>query len=216
MFSNLGIIKGLLTGLSITLQVLVYSSIFALVVSFLFGFLSLAKWPLIRLISSLYIEVFRGTSLLVQLFWFYFGLPILGIKLPAMFVGVLALGLGYGAYGAVVVKSALSAVPKGQTEAAISLNMTPYRRMRSVILPQAFLIMLPTFSNLVIELLKGTSLVSLVTLSDLTFQAMTMRASTMESTKIFTYLLIIYFLIAYPITIGFRRLEKRLSIGRGN
>lgn len=214
-FSNFDLVQGILKGLGVTLQVLIYSTILAFILSFIFGFLSLSKWSFLRILSNVYIEVFRGTSLLVQLFWLYFSLPILGIQLPALLVGVLGLGLNYGAYGAVVVKASIKAVPEEQTEAAIALNMTPYRRMRSVILPQAFLIMLPTFGNLNIELLKGTSLVSLVTLSDLTFQAMTLRSATMETTTIFTFLLIIYFLIAYPITLGYRWLEKKQSVGRG-
>ncbi|WP_051577756.1 ectoine/hydroxyectoine ABC transporter permease subunit EhuC [Sporolactobacillus terrae] len=215
MVSNIAIFNSLLKGLAVTLQVLGYSVILALGLSFIFGFLSLSKWKMAKIVSHLYIEIFRGTSLLVQLFWLYFSLPILGIQLPAMLVGVLGLGLNYGAYGAVVVKTSIQAVPKGQFEASVALNMSPFRRMRSVILPQAFLIMLPTFSNLTIELLKGTSLVSLVTLSDLTFQAMALRSATMETVKIFTILLILYFIVAYPITLAFRWLEKKLSVGRG-
>lgn len=215
MDANMAIFNGLLKGLGVTLQVLIYSVLLALVLSFIIGFMSLSKWRLPRWSANIFIEVFRGTSLLVQLFWLYFSLPILGIRLPAMLVGVLGLGLNYGAYGAVVVRTSIRAVSKGQTEASIALNMSPYRRMRSVILPQAFLIMLPTFSNLTIELLKGTSLISLVTLADLTFQAMALRSATMETTQIFIYLLIIYFIIAYPITLGFRWLEKKQSVGRG-
>lgn len=215
MDANMAIFNGLLKGLGVTLQVLIYSVLLALVLSFIIGFMSLSKWRLPRWGANIFIEVFRGTSLLVQLFWLYFSLPILGVRLPAMLVGVLGLGLNYGAYGAVVVRTSIRAVPKGQNEASIALNMSPYRRMRSVILPQAFLIMLPTFSNLTIELLKGTSLISLVTLADLTFQAMALRSATMETTQIFIYLLIIYFIIAYPITLGFRWLEKKQSVGRG-
>lgn len=215
MDANMAIFNGLLKGLGVTLQVLIYSVLLALILSFIIGFMSLSKWRLSRWGANIFIEVFRGTSLLVQLFWLYFSLPILGISLPAMLVGVLGLGLNYGAYGAVVVRTSIRAVPKGQIEAAIALNMSPFRRMRSVILPQAFLIMLPTFSNLTIELLKGTSLISLVTLADLTFQAMALRSATMETPQIFIYLLIIYFIIAYPITLGFRWLEKKQSVGRG-
>lgn len=214
MLASLNILLGLLRGLGVTLQLLIYSSLLALLLSFIAGFLNLAKWKILQVVANVYIEVFRGTSLLVQLFWLYFCLPLLGIELPAMVVGVLGLGLNYGAYGAVVVSTSIKDVPRKQTEAAIALNLSPFRRFTSVVLPQAFLIMLPTFSNLSIELLKGTSLVSLITLSDLTFQAVALRSATMQTTTIFSFLLIIYFIIAYPITLGFRWLEKRLSIGR--
>jgi polar amino acid transport system permease protein len=176
--------------------------------------MKLSKWKILRMISSIYIEVFRGTSLLIQLFWLYFALPMLGVQLSAMTAGVLAIGLNYGAYGAEVVRSSIQAVPKGQTEAAIALNMTTFQKMRIVILPQALLLMTPTFGNLTIELLKGTALVSLVTLSDLTFQAMLLRTATMKTAEIFGLLLIFYFLIAYPVSLGFRWLERKLSVGR--
>lgn len=214
MYSIIDFIKPLLNGATITLQVMLYSAILAFLLSFLFGFMKLSKWKILRIISSIYIEVFRGTSLLIQLFWLYFALPMLGIELSPMIAGVLAIGLNYGAYGAEVVRSSIQAVPKEQTEATIALNMTAYQKMRIVILPQAVLLMIPTFGNLMIELLKGTALVSLVTLSDLTFQAMSLRTTTMQTAEIFSLLLVFYFIIAYPITLGFRKLEKKLSVGR--
>lgn len=214
MYSIIDFIPPLLSGLVITLEILIYSAFLGLALSFILGFMKLSKWIVMRIISNFYIEAIRGTSLLIQLFWLYFALPIMGIELSAMTAGVLGLGLNMGAYGAEVVRSSIQSVPKGQTEATIALNMTPIKRMRRVILPQAILLMIPTFGNLMIELLKGTSLVSLITLSDLTFQAMSLRNSTMQSTELFTLLLIFYFIIAYPITFSFRKLEKKLSAGR--
>jgi polar amino acid transport system permease protein len=131
-----------------------------------------------------------------------------------LIAGVLALGLNAGAYGSEVVRSAILAVDTGQTEAGIALNFTPWQRMLRIILPQAFVMMLPAFGNLQIELLKGTALVSLITLSDLTYQAMILNASTLKTTEIFSLLLIMYFLIAWPLTRGVRWLEQRLSVGR--
>jgi polar amino acid transport system permease protein len=204
----------LLKGAGMTVQITFYSAILAFLMAFIIGFGCLSKYMLIRGLSRTYVEIFRGTSLLVQLFWIYFALPLLGIKLPALAAGILALGLHFGAYGAEVVRSAILAVPRGQTEATIALNMSSLQRMRIVILPQAFLIMLPTFGNQLIELLKATALVSLVTLADLTFQGMSLRTTTMRTTEIFTLLLIIYFLLAYPLTLGVKWLERRVSIGR--
>ncbi|MGG7620605.1 ectoine/hydroxyectoine ABC transporter permease subunit EhuC [Robertmurraya sp. GLU-23] len=214
MYSFVDFIPPLLDGAIVTLKVMIFSMLIALVFSFLFGFMKLSKWKVVRFIANVYIEVFRGTSLLIQLFWLYFALPMLGVSIPAMTAGILAIGLNYGAYGAEVVRSSILAVPKGQTEASIALNMTPFQRLRYIVLPQAMLIMLPTFSNLSIELLKGTALVSLVTLSDLTFQAMSLRTTTMQTTEIFTLLLVFYFLIGYPMTLGFKWLERKLSVGR--
>ena len=122
---------------------------------------------------------------------------------------MLALGLNVGAYGAEVVRGAIQAIPRGQIEASIALNMSRGLMLRRVILPQAIVRILPPFGNLLIELLKATSLASLITLSDVTFQALTLRQTVGRITEIFTLLLFIYFLIAYPLTLGVRWLEKR-------
>jgi polar amino acid transport system permease protein len=144
----------------------------------------------------------------------YFALPLLGISLNPLIAGIMAIGLNYGAYGAEVVRSSILAIPKEQTEATIALNMTWFQRTRLVILPQAFSIMLPTFGNLLIELLKGTSLVSLVTITDLTYQGVLLNTTTLKTTEIFSLLLVMYFVIAMPLTMGVRWLERRASIGR--
>jgi polar amino acid transport system permease protein len=214
MTSILNLLPPLLRGAEVTIEITFLSAILAFVMAFLAGFGRLSKYAPVRWIAGAYVEIFRGTSLLVQLFWLYFALPIFGIQLEPMLAGILALGLNYGSYGAEVVRSAILSVPTGQTEATIALNMSPLQRMRLVILPQAFLIMLPTFGNNLIELLKATALVSLVTLSDLTFQGMALRTTTLQSTTIFTLLLILYFLIAYPLTMGMRWIERKASAGR--
>ncbi|MDW2799912.1 ABC transporter permease subunit, partial [Clostridium boliviensis] len=106
----------------------------------------------------------------------YFALPVLaGINLPSGIVGILAFTLNYGSYGSEVVRSAILAIPRGQHEAGIALNMTPAQRMRSIILPQAFRIMLPSFGNLLIEMLKGTALLSLIFIPEMTNNIIQMR-----------------------------------------
>ena len=216
MLSMIDLLPALLQGAATTLQVTALSLVLAGILSFLAGFSRLSSSKGISLLSRLYVEVFRGTSLLVQLFWIFYALPLLGIELSPMVAGVTALALNYGAYGSEVVRSAILAVPKGQTEAAIALNMGRWLRMRRVILPQALLIMLPSFGNLAIELLKGTSLISLITITDLTFQGMLLRTFDASRTlEIFALILVMYFLMAYPLTLGMRWLERRMSAGRG-
>ncbi|RNB69981.1 ectoine/hydroxyectoine ABC transporter permease subunit EhuC [Brevibacillus invocatus] len=205
----------LFQGAAVTLQVTALSMVVAFVLSFAAGFARLSRIKSIRVASSVYVEVFRGTSLLVQLFWLFFALPLLGIELTALVAGVMALGLNYGAYGSEVVRSAILAIPKGQTEASIALNMSPWLRMRRVILPQALAIMLPSFGNLAIELLKGTSLISLITMADLTYQGMILRTFDSSRTfEIFGLILVMYFVMAYPLTLFMRWLERRFSAGR--
>lgn len=204
----------LLRGAAITAQVMVLSAVVALVVAFLAGFGRLSRFAVVRGLASVYVEIFRGTSLLVQLFWMYFVLPHFHITLPTMLVAVLGLGLNLGSYGSEIVRSSILAVPKGQTEASIALNMTHWQRMRRVILPQAVTMMYPSFGNLLIELLKSTALVSLITLSDATFEAMKLRTTVLREVEIFSLLLLIYFVLAYPITVGVRWLERQAIAGR--
>jgi polar amino acid transport system permease protein len=212
--SYVELIPSLLNGAKVTIQVLVLSLIFTYVIAFVAGLGKLSKIAIIRVISTVYIEIFRGTSLLVQMFWIYFVLPFFGIELSALTAGVIAMSLSYGAYASEVVRGAILSIPKGQTEAAIALNMTSYQRMRDVIFPQAIKIMLPGFGNISIELIKGTSLVSLITLGDLTYQALTLRNTHVGlTTEIFTSLLIIYFIIALPLIVLARWLERKTALG---
>lgn len=200
----------------VTLEITLLANILSTIISFAVGLLRLSKRRYVRLIASIYVEVFRGTSLLVQLFWLYFALPmLLNIQITAMVVAVLALGLNYGAYGSEVVRSSILAVPKGQHEAATALNMGSKLRMMRIVLPQAIPLMLPSFGNLQIELLKGTSLVYLITLSDLTYQGMVLRTfDSSKTAEIFMMMLILYFLLSYSFTLLLRVLERRSARGR--
>jgi len=203
----------MLRGLSLTIRLTVFGAALALVIAIITGVLRSSKIWIIRAISGFYVEVFRGTSILVQMFWIFFVLPLppFNVRLEAFTAGVLALGLNVGAYGAEVVRGAIKSIPKGQIEASIALNMKPSLMMRRVILPQAMVRILPPFGNLLIELLKATSLASLITLADVTFQAQTLRQSVGVSrvTEIFALLLAIYFLVSYPLTLGVRWIENR-------
>lgn len=203
----------MLRGLSTTISLTVFGALLALVMAVFTGVLRASSNRLVRGITSIYVEVFRGTSILVQLFWIFFVLPLppFNIEITAFQAGVLALGLNVGAYGAEVVRGAIQSISRGQIEASIALNMTPTLMMRRIILPQALVRIIPPFGNLLIELLKATSLVALITLADVTFQANTLRQSmgVRRATEIYILLLAIYFLLAYPLTLGVRWIEKR-------
>lgn len=203
----------ILEGAATTLRITVLASLFA----FAFGVLAaLARLygPLpVRWFSRVYIEVFRGSSLVVQLFWLYYVLPDFGIRLTAFTVAVLALALNVGAYGSEVVRAAIEAVPRAQWEASTALNMTRGQALRRIILPQATVLMIPPWGNLFIELLKSTALVSLITIPDLTFGALEMNAVTMKTTDIFSLVLIAYLVISLVITLGMRIVESASSRG---
>ena len=201
----------LLHGTVITLKVTGLSALVGGATALVFGFARLAHNPLVRWPAATFVEVFRGTSALVLMFWFYFALPLLGVSLSALTAGVLALGLSYGAYGAEVVRGAVLQVPRGQIEAGIALNYTYLQRVRYVILPQATLAMLPPMGNLLVDLLKGTSLVSLITLADLTFRAKEEQEAIGNTTEVYTLLLVFYFVLCFVLTRLVRLVERRVS-----
>lgn len=204
----------LLSGLVVTLQLFAGGCCVAGVIALVAGLGRLSKNRLVRATATSYVEFFRGTSALVQLYWFYFALPLLGIDLGAMVCGILVLGLNTGSYGAEVVRGAVQAVPRVQQEAAIALNLSPFQRLRFVTLPQALLAILPPANNLLIELLKNTSLASLITISEMTFEGQILRSGSLRTAEIFGLLLVLYFLVAMAVTALMRGLERRLAFGR--
>ncbi len=204
----------LLAGLRVTVELCAAAAVLAIVLALLAGVGRLSLDPIVRGVSRIYVELFRGTSILVQLFWFYFALPLLlGIELPAMAAGILVLGLNIGAYGAEVVRGAIQDVAPGQHEAAIALHLTRWQRMRHVIVPQALPAMLPPAGNLLIELVKASAVVSMITIGDLTYAANRIREHTLETGLVYGIVLLVYFAIAQLIMIGIRRLERRLRRG---
>jgi polar amino acid transport system permease protein len=206
-------IPGLLEGAKLTIQIALLGSVLAIVTATVAALAKMYGPAPLRWLAVTYIEIFRGTSALVQLFWLFFVLPHFGISLEPFTVAVIGLGLNVGAYGAEVVRGAVASVKRGQWEAAIALNMTRTQSLRRIILPQAFFSMIPPWGNLFIELLKSTALVSLITLTDLAFKAQQLNQTTMKTIPIFTLVLLIYLAMSLMITIGMRMLEVRASRG---
>jgi polar amino acid transport system permease protein len=202
----------LLQGLAVTLEIMAGAVVLAVPLALAAGIGRLSSVRPLRWIAAVYVEVFRGTSALVQLFWFYFVLPLFGVQLPAMLVGIVVLALNAGAYGAEVVRGAIRAVPPGQREAGIALNLTRGQIMRRIVVPQAVPAMLPPAGNLLIELLKNTALVSLITITDLTFRGQLLRSETLRTTEIITLMLLMYFAVALLITAGVRLLERKVRV----
>ena len=205
----------LLNGFKVTVWVTLISTVMGGIFSFVFGIGKMSRhWP-VRIISDVYIEIFRGTSLLVQLFWLFYALSLLGVSLSPISAGIWALSLNIGAYGAEVVRGAVLAVDTGQYEAAKALNFTPGRTMWKVLIPQAVVEMMPPFGNLVVQNMKDSALVSLITLSDLTFQAQTLRNDTLQTVPIYVITLLLYFLLALVLTAIMKWLERILTAASG-
>lgn len=203
----------LLRGTWVTLQVAAGGAALALAAALAAALARLYGPRPLRWLAVAYIETFRGTSALVQLFWLFFVLPHFGVMLAPMTVGIVALGLNVGAYGAEVVRGAIESVPRGQWEAASALNLGRAQALRRVILPQAFVAMIPPWGNLFIELVKATSLVSLITLSDLAFKAQQLNQNTLRTVEIFGLVMLIYLGISLLVTLGMRALERRAARG---
>ncbi|MFI8740745.1 ectoine/hydroxyectoine ABC transporter permease subunit EhuC [Stutzerimonas zhaodongensis] len=206
----------MLQGAWVTVQITFFGSLLAIVAALIGALGRLSPIKPLRWLAIVYVEVFRGSSLLVQLFWLYFVLPMppFNIAMSAFNVAVIGLGLNIGAYGAEVLRGAIRSVHEGQYEACQALNMTAGQRLRRVILPQALLAAIPPGTNLLIELLKNTSLVSLITLSDLAFRARQLDQATLMTLEIFGLALVMYFVLAQIINFSMRTLERRLARGR--
>ncbi len=201
--------QDLVSGVLVTLEVYGCSIVLGTVLSVALAFMKLSPVRVIRYVSVAYVEVFRSTPLMIQLFWLYYVLPLLGLSFAAGLVGVLSLGSNMGAYGSEAVIGALRAVPRGQYEISVALNLSPLKRMTRIIFPQAMRLFLPTWGNLLVEYLKYSSLVSLIAIPDLMYQVKSINGLTMQSAQAFGTALILYYVLSRLIIIPlFNMFEK--------
>jgi len=160
-----------------------------------------------------YIEVFRNTPALVQLIWIYYCLPILtGINMSASVSCTIALGLNAAAYIAEIFRAGIQAVDRGQVDAARSVGMSYFQTLRKVILPQAVRRMIPAFVNETVSLVKYSSLVSVLGVADLTYQAQSLSTTSYRPIEVFTFIALVYFLICTLLSYFARRLELRMAV----
>ncbi|RVU36200.1 ectoine/hydroxyectoine ABC transporter permease subunit EhuC [Hwanghaeella grinnelliae] len=204
------LIKGTITTIQLTLA----SAVLALTISFIVGLARFSRHRSVRAAAICYLEFFRGTSAIVQMFFMYYVLPLMGVHFSPLTAGILACGCNLGSYGSEVVRGAIQSVSRGQHEAALALNYTTYQRYRYVLIPQAIPVMIPTFSNLLIELMKLTAVASLITISDLTFMAQIIRVQTALTLEPFLVILVIYFIIATLLVQFTKLVERKFSKGR--
>ncbi len=203
----------IIDGTWVTVKITVVASVVAVIVALLTGVARTSRSFWVRLGPTLFVELFRGTSCYVQLFWAFFALPFIGISLTPFVASVLVLGANVGSYGSEVVRGAIAGVPRGQTEASVALNFTKLQRFRHVVFPQALVAMLPPAGNLFIDLLKLTPLTSLITMSDLTYNAMAVRQQTGSTFIALATILVGYFLMSSAIAWAIGRIERRASRG---
>lgn len=199
-------------GTLITVEVTFLSLLLGTTMGLLGGLARLSHYKILRFIAGAYVSVFRGTPLLVQLFIWYFGLPEIGIQPSPMTAAVVGLALYSGSYQTEIVRGAIQSIEKGQMEAARSLGLSYFKAMRFVILPQAFLRMLPPLGNEFVALTKNSSLVSLVTLQEVVLTADMIISRTFRALELYLAVAAIYYIITTLITLLTRYAEKRIGV----
>ena len=207
------IFEQLSQGALVTLEVFVISGILGLFISLLVGLVrSFAPAP-IKFILATYVEVFRGTSAFVQIYWVYFVLPLFGFQMSAVIAGSVVLALNVGAYGSEIIRGAIRAVPRGQLEAATSLHLPRWATALRIVLPQALIRAIGPMTNQLIDLLKGTSLLSIMAISELTFSAKQLNVTFFDDAAlIFGFTLVLYFAMGAPIAWLGARAESAMDL----
>ena len=202
--------KILIPGIRVTIPLTIISFAFSLILGLLLALVQVANIRGLKQLSQIYIWVFRGTPLLVQLFIIFFGLPSLGIMLDAFPAAVIAFGMNLGAYNAEVFRSAILAIPQGQTEAAYLIGLSYPQTMRRIILPQSFPIAFPSLFNNLISLLKDTSLASSITVVELFTTTQQIAARTYEPFALYCEAALIYLAFSTVLTWLQSWLEKKM------
>lgn len=197
-----------LIGAKNTIIIAAFSVLFGVVLGTLLSLMKQSKIRILKNVSSAYIEFVRGTPLLVQLFIVYYGLPI---NLSAIPAGVVALSLNSGAYVAEIIRAGIEAVDKGQMEAARSLGMSHVQSMRYIILPQALRNILPVLGNEFITIIKESSIVSVIGVPEIMYNAETIRGNTFKPFEPLVVAAVIYFILTFSLSKLVGYVERRLK-----
>ncbi|ASU41481.1 amino acid ABC transporter permease [Herbaspirillum sp. meg3] len=204
----------LLRGAWVTIEVTIYAFILSSVIGLAFALMKLSRWKPLAITAATVINIIRGLPIIVQLFYIYFVLPEFGIQLSAFQAGVIGLGIAYSAYQAENFRAGIEAVDVGQIEAAQSIGMKNPMIMRRVVLPQAFRIALPPYGNTLVMMLKDSSLVSTITVLEMTRAGQMIASSTFQNMTVYTMVAILYLLLSLPLVFIIRRLEIRTGKGK--
>jgi len=203
----------LLKGARITLELTLYSFLLSSVLGLLLALMKVSHWRGLVVASMAFINILRGLPIIVILFYIYFVFPDLGVNLTAFQAGVIGLGVAYSAYQAENFRAGIQAIDHGQVEAAQAIGMRGPLTMRRVVLPQAFKIVLPSYGNTLVMMLKDSSLVSTISVMEMARAGQMMASATFQNTTIFTMVAILYLLMSLPLMYLIYRLEKRSAKG---
>ena len=209
------IFVGIFQGFRVTATVTGLGVLYAVPFALIFGVAQYLTKGVTRLAVTAIIEFWRSSAVIILLFVFYYVLPVTGIQLPAITVSAMVLGLNTGGYGSQAVRAGLQSLDRGQIEAASALGLPRRHILVLIELPQALTRMAPTFINQFIQLIKGTALVSLVTLTDMTFRAKEIAELEYNPVGVYSSLLLAYFVVCYPVTVFGRWVEQRIGGRKG-
>lgn len=201
-------------GLRLTVIVTIGSLALSTLLGLLLVLIRISSIPPLTAIARVMILVIRGIPALVMLFYIYFVMPDFGIELTALQAAIIGLGIAYSPYQAENFRAGIEAIDRGQTEAAMSIGMSWGLRMRRVILPQAVRIVLPSYGNSMVGLLKDSSLASTITVTEISLQGKLLAASTFDNTTIFTLVALLYLSMSVPLTLLNNWFERRMRRGR--
>jgi His/Glu/Gln/Arg/opine family amino acid ABC transporter permease subunit len=201
------LIKGTIT----TIWISFFSLLLALTLGLVVSLLRLSHINVVRRTASFYVDLIRGTPALIQILAIYFGLPFFGISIPAIFAGIIALGVNSGAYISEMIRGALESIDPGQMEASRSLGMSYSTSMRRIVIPQIFQVVIPPITGEYNSLVKGSSLLSVISIAELTRVGQRMLGVSFRPVESWLPVAINYFIINYIITRATNHLEKRLA-----
>ena len=201
----------LLEGLLVTVKISILAFIFALLVGIVVG-VSRSNSKRLNRLLALYVEVFRGTPLLIQLFFIYYGLPSLGLKLNNYTAGVIGLGLNGGAYISEIIRGALYSVERGQQEAAYSLGLSWLQSMMYIIVPQAIRVAIPSLVNSLSATIKESSLVSVLAITELTRVSQLVYTRTFRAFEVYLAVGALYFIMIYFASYLSKYLERKFHV----
>ena len=205
-------LRFLASGLTDTVLVSLCAMVLSVCVGLLVAMAGLSSRPGLKRMSRVYVEVFRAIPLLVLLLWVFYGLPvIIGLQLGVFATGVLAMALSDSAFEAEIFRAGIQSVPPGQIEAAKSLGLPWALQMRLVVIPQAVKVILPALGNQFVYVLKMSSLISVIGLSELTRKANELNVSEYRPLEIYTLLVAEYLALILLVSYGVRQLERKLS-----
>jgi len=205
-------LKFLISGITTTIYISTISIVIAMAVGLLIAIPAITKNKYLSYVNVFYVEVVRSVPLLVLILWVYYGLPILtGLSFSPFVSGIIALSISESAFMAEIFRGGINAIKKTQWEAATSLGLNFSKKLKLVILPQAFKVILPALGNQFVYVLKMSSLVSIIGISDLTRKANELVVSTYRPLEIYTFLILEYLILILIVSYFVRRLEKKLK-----